>query len=220
MGCFRTLGCLTAALVVALVAFTFRGSWEPAVRRIVAGAWSPSAPPAVRWEPITAEGSSRARDAIASLGAQRGPVFANIRPGDLASYALDALTRAMPQSASNIETAGIGGQLALRADVRLADVGGRAALGPLGNVLGDREPVQFTGTLEIVRPGLAQFRITGMRVKDLTIPSALVPRLVDRAIRGPRPAGVAPNALPLALPAYIGDVRVHDDTITLYKTIP
>ena len=34
MGCFRALGCLTAAIVVAVIAFVSRAQWVPAVHRI------------------------------------------------------------------------------------------------------------------------------------------------------------------------------------------
>jgi hypothetical protein len=223
MGCFRALGCLVAAIVLACAAFVFRAQWLPVVHRAVSGVLASSgssSTPAARWEPISAEGSSRARDAIDKLGARSGPVFANLSPGDLASYVFDALTRALPPSASNVEAAAIGDQLAIRADVRPADFGGRAAFGPLGNMFGDREPVQFAGTLEIVHVGQAEFRVTSLRIKDLAIPSAMVPSLLRNVARGRRPAGLAPNALALPVPDFIGDVRVHDDKITLYKTIP
>jgi hypothetical protein len=36
--------------------------------------------------------------------------------------------------------------------------------------------------------------------------------------RAERPAGVAPDGIPLKTPPYIGDVRVTDGRITLYKT--
>jgi len=219
-GCLRSLGCLVLVVVLGAAAWLFRGAWEPAIKRVATGSLASSDQSAAHWEPISAQGSSRARDAIDRLGGRTGPVFANVAPGDFASYVFDALTKELPSSASDVEAAAIGERLAIRADVRLSDFGGPASFGPVAGVLSDREPVQFTGTLAVAEPGLAEFRVTGMRIKNLMVPGAVIPRLVQRMGHEPRPAGASPNGLPFAVPRYIADVRVHDGTITLYKTLP
>jgi len=219
-GCLRSIGCLVLLVVLGVSGWLFRGEWEPVVRRVATGSLSSPDQSAVHWEPITAEGSSHARDAIDRLGARSGPVFANVAPGDLASYVFDALTRQLPPSASDVEAAAIGEQLAIRADVRLADFGGPASFGPVAGMLSDREPVQFTGTLAITQPGLAEFRVTSVRIKDFAVPTAMIPGILQRMGHAPRPAGTAPNGLPFAVPRSIADVRVHDGKITLYKTVP
>lgn len=221
MGCLRSVGCLAMLGVVGAAAWLFRADWEPVVKHAASGVLaSPEQSAAIHWEPISAQGSSRARDAIERLGAHSGPVFANVAPGDLASYVFDALTRELPPSASNIETAVTGEQLAMRADVRLADLGGPSSFGPLSGMLGEREPVQLAGTLAITQPGLAEFRVSSLMIKDLAVPQAMIPNLVERMGRGPRPTGISPNSLAFAVPPYIADVRVHDGKITLYKTVP
>lgn len=221
MGCLRSAGCLVMLCVVGGTAWVFRADWEPAVKRAASRALSPpEQSAAIHWEPMSADGSSRAREAVEGLGARSGPVFANVAPGDLASYVFDALSRELPPSASNVEAAAIGEQLAMRADVRLADFGGLSSLGPLAAMLGEHEPVQFTGVLAITQPGLAEFRVSSLRIKDVAVPQAMIPKLVQNMGRGPRPAGASPNALAFAVPRYIADVRVHDGKITLYKTLP
>jgi len=219
-GCLRSIGCLVLLVVLGAAAWLFRGEWEPVVRRVATGSLSSPDQTAVHWEPISAQGSSRARDAVDRLGAKSGPVFANVAPGDLASYVFDALAKQLPPSASDVEAAAIGEQLAIRADVRLADFGGPASFGPVAGMLSDREPIQFTGTLAITQPGLAEFQVTSVRIKDFAVPSAMIPSLLARMSRAPRPPGTSPNGLPFAVPRYIADVRVHDGKITLYKTVP
>ncbi len=219
-GCLRSIGCLVLLVVLGAAAWLFRGEWEPAVRRIATGSPSSADQSAAHWEPVTAQGSSRAHDAVDRLGAKSGPVFANVAPGDLASYVFDALAKQLPPSASNVEAAAIGEQLAIRADVRLADFGGPASFGPVAGMLSDREPIQFTGTLAITQPGLAEFRVTSVRIKDLAVPSAMIPSILQRMGHVTRPPGTSPNGLPFAVPRYIADVRVHDGKITLYKTVP
>ena len=219
-GCLRSIGCVVLLVVLGAAAWLFRGEWEPVVRRVATGSLSSPDQSAAHWEPITAQGSSRANEAIDRLGAKSGPVFANVAPGDLASYVFDALTKQLPPSASNVEAAAIGEQLAIRADVRLADFGGPASFGPVAGMLSDREPVQFTGTLAITQPGAAVFQVGSVRIKDFAVPQAMIPGILQRMGHIPRPAGTSPNGLPFAVPRYIADVRVHDGKITLYKTVP
>ncbi|MBX6331648.1 MAG: hypothetical protein IRY91_07360 [Gemmatimonadaceae bacterium] len=47
----------------------------------------------------------------------------------------------------------------------------------------------------------------------------MIPRLLARLARAPRPSGVAADALALTVPPYIADVRIHDGKITLYKVV-
>ena len=37
--------------------------------------------------------------------------------------------------------------------------------------------------------------------------------------RGARPEGVTDDALPLVVPSYIGDVRIGQGKVTLYKSV-
>lgn len=217
MGCLRRLGCLLLILVIAVVAaWLTRDRWL----RVVPGFHrSAGTAASATWEPLTAAKAERARQAVARLGAPRGPVFANLTGAEAASYIYRALGRDMPQSADSAEAAVIGERLYLRASVRVDDLGGRDALGPLASLLGDRERVQFGGTFDIVRPGMAEFEVKEIRVHDIALPQGTIPRLLRRLEHGSRPAGIAPDALPLEIPPYIGDVRLARGRVTLYKTV-
>jgi hypothetical protein len=52
-----------------------------------------------------------------------------------------------------------------------------------------------------------------------TLDPALVNRLVKAVSSGPREAALSENGLPIAIPSYIGDVRVSNGKITLYKNV-
>jgi hypothetical protein len=109
--------------------------------------------------------------------------------------------------------------LHVRALVKISDFGGSGSLGPLAAMLGDREPVEFGGTLELVRPGLAQYRVKVLRLRELSVPSRMIPRLLQRVARGSRPPGLGEDGLPLEIPAFIADVRIGQGRVTLYKSI-
>jgi hypothetical protein len=99
----------------------------------------------------------------------------------------------------------------------LKDLGGAAALGPLGGFMAERDTVQLGGDFEVLRPGVTQFRVREIKLREFSVPAALIPRLVGR-MRRDVPEGVAPDALPLRTPVYIGDVRITKGRIILYRT--
>jgi len=114
----------------------------------------------------------------------------------------------------------VDGMLFVRTRVRLADIGGRESLGAFGRMLGDTEPFLVGGTLSMVRPGLAQYHLREVAVRDLEVPRTLVRTLVERWGPGERPQGLAPDALPVVLPETVVDVRLAPGKVTFYKKAP
>ena len=104
-----------------------------------------------------------------------------------------------------------------RSVVSLRDLGG--ALGAAGGLLPERDTLRLGGTFEILRPGLAQFRVAEVRVGALPVPLSVVPAILSRS-GARRSAGVAEGAIGIPIPRYIADVRVARGRITLYKTTP
>lgn len=216
MGCFRTIGCAVVLVVCLAAAWFFRDDLLRLLDREEAVTVVPAEP---EWAPLTPEGAARARQIVSRLERRRGRVYENVPPADLSSLVFEELSRqSLPESATEIEAAAIGNTLAIRANVRLSDFGGKDVLGPLGGVLDDREQIQFGGRLEVVKAGLAQYRVTSLRIGRLDVPPPLIPRLVQRIGRGARPEGIAGDALPLEIPEYIADVRIGENTVTLIKT--
>ena len=208
----RAIGCLVVVLVAAAAGWMLRDrlSFDRDRGTVVADT-------AVVWEPITTEGAERARRAIDELGQRSSPVFIAIRPGDVSSYIFVSLARQLPPSAENIEAAVIGDRLHVRASVKLSDFGGAGALGPLAGFLGERETMQLGGYFHVIRTGLAEFRVTDLRLRDFNVPSNLIPRLIRSFSKGARPAGVSDEGLPLVVPEYLADVRIANRRVVLYR---
>jgi len=211
MGCMRRLGFLILVFLAGGAVFL----WLFYERPRQAAETSPTAPV---WEPLTPEGAQRARAAVQLLSRPTGPVFTNTSGADLAAYVFDELSKQLPPSAQQLEAAVIDDRLHVRALIKISDFGGSGALGPLASMLGDREPVEFGGNLELVRPGLAQYRVKVLRLRELSVPSRMIPRLLQRVARGARPPGLAEDALPLEVPSFIADVRIGQGQVTLYKS--
>ena len=225
-GCLRRIGCLAVLLVGAVLLYLNRDR-IPGMGAVSDDAAPASAAPGTTaaagdgvWEPLTPAGAERARKAVQSLARPSGPVFVKLRPGELASYVFDELARQLPASAEDVQASVKDGRVYVRATVRLSDIGGTDALGPLAGMLGDREPLLIGGRFNVVRPGLAQFRVEEARLRDFGVPRAVLPRLIGRMRKNPVPEGVAADALPVRVPEYIADVRVSNGQIVLYKTAP
>ena len=219
-GCFRRIGCLFVLCVVAVAAYLLRDRWLPLVSsKVPRSGTTVAASGGPTWEPVSDEAAARARRTIESLGRRSGPVFVNLPPGDVASYFYIALAAQLPPSADSIEAATIANRMYVRAVISLDDFKAADALGPLAGMVGRRERLQMGGTFAIIRPGLAQFLVEDIKLGELPIPRGAIPKLLRQIRRGTRPDGVLENGLPFVLPTYIGDTRVADGKVTLYKTV-
>ena len=217
MGCMRKLGCLVVIVLIAIAAFLTRDRWL----RMLPGKRDTAAANATSvWQALTPEGAKRARTALEQLRSPRGAVYVNVAPGDLAAYILEELAKSLPPSADSIPAAAINERLYLRAVVKTSDLGATGALGPLAALLGERERIQLGGAIRIIRPGFAELQVKEMKIGNLSVPRALIPRVIRQISRGERPADLSPDGLALKTPDYIGDVRVSSGRITMYKTIP
>lgn len=212
--CLGRIGCLFFLLIAAVVAWLTRERWQPRV-------FGDSGTVVVEWQPLDQAGAERAEAAVASLGRSGGPALVTLTPAELAS-SLFAFRGGMglPASLDSVFAAVDGDRLRVRALVPLDEIRGLDALGSLGGLLDKHEPIELSGTLEVLRKGLGQFRVLSVSVADLSLPAAAIPSLLSRLYRDARPEGLAPDGIGIAIPDHIGDVRVTRGTITLYRATP
>jgi len=211
MGCIGRIGCLILLAVLVAVGWFTRDRWMGLIREREG-----STAAVAEWQPLTEEAAARGRRAVESLGRSGGPVFVNLTGAELASYAVAQLARQLP-SADSIEAKVEGDRLSIRASVKLGELGGSGMLGPLAGMLGDRERLKLSGTLRVVRPGVGEFDVKEATLRDFRIPSGMIPKIMGVITHGRAPEGVAPSALPLTIPRSVGDVRVANGRVTLYK---
>lgn len=213
-GCLKTVGCATLLVVGAGVAWLTRDRWYPALRD---GGDRPVVE--MPGETLSDSGAERAAAGIRSLGRPTGPAYVNVAPADLAALIVREASRRNPLPLKNA-TAGVANELLwLRGTLDIRELRARGALGALGALLGDEEDVELRGTLDIVQPGLAQFRVEDFKARNLSLPRAAIPKLIAQLQRGSRPEGLAANGVPFEVPPHIGDVRIANGRVTLYKTV-
>jgi hypothetical protein len=211
MGCLARLGCLILFAILCVVGWFTRSFWLPERFRTSA----PMA--AATWQPISAAGAERARSAMAKLSQKRGPVFQTVSAGDVASLALREAAVNMNGVADSVAAKIVDDRMYMRANANMAELKGK--LGPLGGVVNAREQVEMSGNFLVVKPGLGAFVVQSARVGAVAIPEGMIPRVVQQIVRTQRPEGLPANALPLQLPSYVGDIRIANGRVNVYKNV-
>lgn len=226
MGCLRRLGCLVVLVVAAVVAWKARDVWRPWLPGWVPGHGTSygrereAAGENAVWEPLTEEGAARAEHAVAALGDRKAAVFTSVQPGDFASYMLMDLAGRLPSDLDSAQATVVGNQLLLRTSLDIKAMTGRDPPGIVTAVIGQRAPLTMAGVFDVVRPGVAEFRVQDLEVHGLPLPGPLIPQVVSRVESGPHPPGLASNALLVNVPPYVADIRGTRGRITLYKNEP
>jgi hypothetical protein len=218
MGCLRRAGCLLVVAVIAVALWVTQDSWLRVIRH---SQKEPTTTTVERvWRPLSPDAAARGRRAIDGLSSTRGPVYANLSADEIASYVVSAAGSAFPASADSVEAAVIGDILYVRAIVPTKDIASSGALGPLAGLLNEREKVSLGGSFHVIRPGLSEFQLRDVKLREFSVPKGAIPRLVQQLTKGKKTPGVADNALPVATPPSLADVRIANGQVTLYKTTP
>jgi len=220
-GCIgRAVVVVALLIVVGATAYVTRAWWEPPLRERL-GVRPPVTATAPAWEPVTAAGAVRVRDALAALRRPTGPAFVNVSAGDLVAFALDSALRSTGTSDSPARgTTALAGEntISIRTTVRMKDLGGAASLGPLAGVLDGDQPIELRGHLDVPARGRAQFRVERIAVGHLVLPSAAIGTIVQR-LAPRRDKAFEGTAIAIALPAEVADIRVTPGRVTLYKAV-
>lgn len=231
-------GCMTrlvvGTLAIGAVAYVTRDRWMarvPWLGEVVRAAAPATQRPAPDGAPAAAvrdpfvrvadSTAGAARRAAKALGVRNGPAFVAVDGEAAAALALEDLRKRLPSGMGDVAVRVEGDEVELRAVVRPEEFGGRQLLGPVYRMLPERDTVRVRGTLEGVRAGLGQFRVRGVRFRDVPLPTLAIAPLLRQVAGGrSRPAGVADDAFAVPLPATVGDVRVRDGRVTLYRATP
>jgi hypothetical protein len=213
MRCLGRTILLLVVVVLAAILWISRDRWL----RYLPGSHGTAAVTEPVWEPLTPDAAARGKRAIDALSARTGPVFANLKGAEVASYIFQRAGAALPAASDSAEAAVIGDVLYVRAIVPMKEVAASGALGPLGGLHNEREPLTLGGTLHVIRPGLSEFQLREVKLREFKVPGGIIPRLVKQLDRGPRPDGVSADGIAVKTPESLADVRIANHRVTLYK---
>lgn len=211
-GCLRSIGCLVVLAVLAAVGWFTRDMWLPRVT----GA---RPEPALEWQRVTPGQRTRAERAVESLSSKSGPVFTNLTASEASALVLGPLQERAPGRIERGEAAIVGRSLVVRATVDVSQLDGLDILGPLAAAIGTHPRVALTGDVDVIGPGMAEYRVQDAKVGDVHLPQNLIPQLVSKVGGRDRPANAARDAIVFPIPLYVGDVRIGKGHVTLYKSV-
>ncbi len=155
-------------------------------------------------------GLARARAAIARL--QRGSVDSVVLDADeSASLMAEAIGPVVAGQLDSVRVRLSDGRVGFDGSLRTSRLP-RELLGPLAVAVRSREPISATGAVRMVQPGLGEWDIDRLSIRDIPLPREAVPRLLARAL-----GDSARRTLPLELPQAVRDLRVRPDGVTLYR---
>jgi hypothetical protein len=222
MGCLRRLGCLVLLVVLAAGAAWITSSrWRPLLPAWVPGTEDARAIAAdTGWAPVTPVGATRAEHALAALRDRSAKVYTSVSPADFAGYVLMDLSGRLPPDGDSTEAVVIANQLRVRTSLDIRALGGQQPWEPVFDLVGTRAPLILAGEFDVVRPGVAEFRVQELSIHGVPVPGPMIPRLLRRVDSGLHPIGMAANALLVNVPAYVADIRATSGKILIYKSEP
>lgn len=215
-GCIGRIVVIVVLLALGAVGYATRDRWGPALEARVG--MRPRPPAFAEWQPITPEGAVRLRAAVDSLRRPTGPAYLNVRAGDLVAYAIEPVVRRLAADTGKAAPTALAGEniLLIRGTVRMSDLGGAAALGPLAGVLEGAQAVELRGRIDVAAPGHATFQVTRVAIGSLVLPAAAIGRVVQQ-LAPRRDASQPEDVLPFAIAPEIADIRITHGHVTLYK---
>ena len=188
---------------------------------------------ALGWVEVVVRPPKATRNPLAPLMRSRGRATVSLTAREMAAL-LAPIRQGLPASASTLSLALSDAALLLRVDLARSDFAGDAALRQLlGITLVGRDTLDLRGNVELVRPGLAQFRVDGLSVEGFEIPPRFVPAIVS-ALRGRLiPGGsasapstdtsmvrLAPEALPIPVPKVVREIRLAERRLVFTRDTP
>lgn len=216
-GCIGRLVVLGVLVVAGAVGYVTRDRWMPAVQARISAPRNRSS--AGVWEPIRSEGANRVRAALDSLKRPGAAAFVHVAPGDAAAFALGPVVSKLATSPGARPPAAraVYDVFSLRGAVQMKELGGAAALGPLAGVLEGAQDIEVHGRIEVDSASQrALYRVTRVIVGQVTLPDAVLGRLVEQLVSSPDKA-VPAGAIAFALDPIVADVRLTPRRVTLYR---
>lgn len=171
------------------------------------------------WVPLSA--GTRGKTDLSALRKKDGPAYLTLDAAAVASMLSASFPKQLPASMAGLEIALVDDELRMRAVIDVTELAGNGTLGGvLGTVLAGRDTLRLAGTVQPLTEGIAEYRITALRVKGMDVPQRLIPAVLRTLRRGTRVDGLSDTGLALRLPPGVADVRIARSRLTLYKAVP
>jgi hypothetical protein len=137
-----------------------------------------------------------------------------LTPAEVASLIGAGLDPSLRRQLDSLQVELLDGSVAVNAKLATARLP-RELTGPLAVALREREPVQAAGPIKVVGPGKAEWEVRSVRIREFPLPRDAVPRLLAKAF-----GDSTRRAVPVRIPAGVGEIRIRPSGATLYGARP
>jgi hypothetical protein len=208
---FAGIGCLVVLIVAAVAGFVYRDRLATLYHRVRG---VPEPPPAV-YVQSTPGAAAQAATELERLTRRGGAAWVDITAAQLAALIEREVAGTGTRVLDSVAVA-LGDQhIQVRGSLDVS-VLPRRLLGPLAQGLAGREPVVAGGTLAAQPDGRVLWTIDELRIHDFPFPRSVIPAILH-AMSLTDATGAA---VPIPLPAGVGDVRVSPAGIRVYRAAP
>jgi len=154
---------------------------------------------------------STGRSKVAELARSDGPDSVVLSPNEMASLIGGGIDWTVRRTFDSLRVELLDGSFAVHARLETRALP-KDALGPLGGMLAEREPLRIAGPITIARPGEARWTIRELSLRGFPFPGPAVTQLA-RQVAGADARG----AVPVAVDRAIADVVIHPTGVVLFR---
>ncbi|MGH7513165.1 MAG: hypothetical protein ACREOQ_09605, partial [Gemmatimonadales bacterium] len=133
-----------------------------------------------------------------------------LTPSEVASLMGRGLSPAFRKELDSLQVELLDDAVRVRARLRTARLP-REMVGPLASVLQPHEPVEATGPLRVTGPGVGEWAVRSVQIRDFPVPASTVRTLVSLTL-----GDSTRSTVPWKVPAGVRAVRVRPTGATLY----
>jgi hypothetical protein len=212
MGCltapFKVLGCL-GLIALLVIGWLYRDRVLREGRRLLGQVQTHDAPAGSARGRPGARSLASARAKIDSLNGWRADSVV-LTASEVASLMGSGLAPKFRGELDSLQVELLPDEVTVRARLRTRRLAPEL-VGPLAAALGPTEPVAVTGPLRVTGPGIGEWAVRSVQIRDFPLPAPAVSRLVSRALDDPRR-----QTVPWTVPPGIRAIRVRPAGATLY----
>lgn len=213
MGCLKSMltqiGCAVVLVALLVVGWMFRDQLGAVWRKV-----RNAPPPAVTETYTGVDSAARPAATLERLGRRSGPAYVDLTAGEVAALVSEQLGPGR-RVVDSVRVAFVENEVRVRASADLSQLP-RGALGPFGGAMEGRQPVMFGGTFVADSAGRLLLTVSQLSVGDFPFPRGTIGAVL-KALRVP---GVAGRTVPIPMEQRVGDVRIMDDKLRLYRYSP
>lgn len=206
---FATVGCVTVTVVLLVVGWEYRAQLAGAYRSVTGHGAADSDVEAVAGVP-SRDALRSARRKEAAIAKRGGPAYVVLGADEVAAVIVDALDSTARAALDSVRVTLSSGRVALEARINTS-VLSPEVFGPFKGALDRVERTRIAGPARLAGVGVMRWAPDEFAIRAFPFPASAVPRLMDKL------TARRDGAVLIDVPLTVGDCRLRNDSLTLYR---